>query len=310
MSINKIVVVGSMNMDHVVNCQRLPRPGETISGSRFDTYPGGKGANQAAAVGQLGGGPLFIGARGRDDTGSKLEAHLQEKGVKTELKLSESKTGTAHIFVTEDGENHIVIIAGANADLTPGDIEARKNILEEAEVVLLQLEIPLDTVIKTAGLAAETGAEVLLDPAPARKLPEDLLENIDFLLPNSQELEQLTEDGAVDLDDDLDRAESLQELGVDNILLTRGERGALLVGRRDVFEVKAQEVEVVDTTAAGDAFAGAFALGLAEGLSPQKATELGTAYGSAAVSRPGAQSSLMSADEFSQFAPEAGRLLP
>lgn len=307
---NKIVVVGSMNMDHVINCRRLPRPGETIAGQKFSTHPGGKGANQAAAAGQLGGTPLFIGARGDDDTGLNLQDHLQNMGVNTDLKFSEENTGTAHIFVTDDGENHIVIIAGANDTLSPEDIRDKKDSLERAEVVLLQLEIPLETVVETARLAAEAGSEVLLDPAPARELPVELLENVDYLLPNSQELSQLAPDMAGEDADDLERIRHLQKQGVRNVLLTRGEEGALLVGENERYEIEALEVETVDTTAAGDAFAGAFALGLAGGLSPRDAAELGAAYGSAAVTSAGAQSSLLTRQEFIRFAPDAGRLLP
>ncbi len=307
---NKIIVVGSMNMDHVINCQRLPRPGETIAGQKFSTHPGGKGANQAAAAGQLGGKPLFLGARGNDDTGSKLQEHLQDMGVNTELKVSAGKTGTAHIFVTDDGENHIVIIAGANDTLSPEDIRDKKDSLERAEVVLLQLEIPLETVVETARLAAEAGSKVLLDPAPARELPIELLENVHYLLPNSQELSQLAPDMEGEDADDLERIRHLQKQGVRNVLLTRGEEGALLVSKNEKYEIEALDVEPVDTTAAGDAFAGAFALGLAGGLSPRNAAELGTAYGSAAVTSAGAQSSLLTRKEFIRFAPQAGRLLP
>ncbi len=310
MESSKIVVVGSMNMDHVVNCQRLPEPGETIKGEKFNTHPGGKGANQAAAVGQLGGEPLFIGARGRDNIGSQLENHLQEMGVQTNLKLSEKSTGSAHIFVTSDGENHIVIIPGANDTITPEDIRKIKHKLKNVKVVLLQLEIPLDTVVETARISSQMGAKVLLDPAPVKRLPQNLLKNVDYLLPNNQEFRQMTPDLDGESIDELDRVRYLHDKGVGNIVVTRGEKGVLLFGEDGRQKLAARKVDVVDTTAAGDAFAGAFALGLAAGLSNKKAARLGIAYGSAAVTGAGAQSSLLNREEFSEFAPEMRRLLP
>lgn len=308
---SSIVVVGSLNMDHVINCERLPRPGETIAGSDFNRYPGGKGANQAVAAGQLQASPLFIGARGQDESGKTLENDLQSRGVKTDLKHCQIRTGTAHIFVTADGENHIVIIPGANDELYPEDIEQRSEIFRTSDILLMQLEIPLKTVIKTAELAADAGVTVLLDPAPAKTLSSELLQKVDYLLPNKEELGQLTPEIAGESEKkEIKRAELLLDKGVNNIILTRGNKGAKLINRNRTFSAVARDVEAIDTTAAGDAFAGAFAVGLARGVSVEKSVRLGVAYGSAAVTAAGAQSSLKSLAEFSKFAPEIVELLP
>lgn len=305
-----IVVVGSLNMDYVVNCERLPRPGETLPGNGFARHPGGKGANQAAAAGKLGAVPTFIGARGKDEIGESLEEHLKSMGVKPDLKLSDAKTGSAHITVTGDGQNHIILITGANGSLSPADVQAKKDLLDKADYLLLQLEIPLETVIKAAELAREAGAEVILDPAPARELPPKLLRMVDYLLPNEEELKQLTAE-LVDSKnpDPKERAKILLETGVKNVLLTQGSAGVLMLNEENEKKFAAPKVEVVDTTAAGDAFAGALACGLGLGLSLEEAIKLGVYYGSAAVTSPGAQSSLLSRDELLEFMPETGGLI-
>lgn len=329
-----IVVVGSMNMDLVVNCHRLPRPGETIPGEKFSTHPGGKGANQAAAAGRLGGKPLFIGARGEDDFGRELQERLTSMGVTTELKITDAETGTAHIMVTAEGENHIIIIAGANGELRPGDITDRSDLLKNAGYLLLQLEIPLETVSRAAEIATENDVSVILDPAPACQLPAELLKKVDILLPNQQELEQLTADrfgSAADgsAAEEKERVQHLFQQGVKNILLTRGAAGARLycqerqknqqekkarhLNNRAIlfssYDIAAPEVEAIDTTAAGDALAGALAVALSRGLTLREAAELGVIYGSAAVTAAGAQSSLLTARELIEKMPEATQLM-
>ncbi len=292
----EIVIIGSINMDFVVNSERLPEPGETITGSSFARHPGGKGANQAAAAGLLGVRPLFIGARGDDDIGQSLEDNLNQQGVETSLIKAGRETGTAHIFVTDDGENHIIVIPGANGALDAEDIETIAAKIEEAEILLLQLEIPLEAVEKAAELAVEAGTKVILDPAPAQELSDELLAKVDYLLPNETELKKLT--GI----DDIDKGcRQLLDKGVKNVIVTLGEAGAILINQEGSLELQAPEVDVVDTTAAGDALAGAFAAALNRGLNLKEAIKEGIYYGSAAVSRPGAQSSLFTRDEFIDF---------
>ncbi|SDM29870.1 ribokinase [Halarsenatibacter silvermanii] len=292
----EIVIVGSMNMDFVVNCYRLPEPGETISGKSFTRHSGGKGANQAAAAGLLGASPLFIGARGADDIGQTLEDNLNRQGVKTELITTDIETGTAHIFVTDDGENHITIIPGANGTLDSGDICSVAERIKDAEILLFQLEIPLEAVTEAARLAAEAGTTVILDPAPAQKLPDELLNRVDYLLPNKNELERLT--GTTEIEEGCSQ---LLKRGVKNIILTLGGNGAVLANDKGIKNFTAPEIDVVDTTAAGDALAGAFAVALNKGFGLEEAIREGIYYGSAAVSRPGAQSSLFTSEEFAEF---------
>ncbi|MFN2363428.1 MAG: ribokinase [Halarsenatibacteraceae bacterium] len=292
----EVVIIGSMNMDFVVNSERLPEPGETITGRSFARHPGGKGANQAAAAGLLGVSPLFIGARGGDDIGQSLEDNLNNQGVETRLITADTETGTAHIFVTDDGENHIIVIPGANGVLGAEDIESVAAKIKEAELLLLQLEIPLEAVEKAAELAVAAGTKVILDPAPARELSDELLARVDFLLPNETELMKLT-----GIDEINGGCRQLLDKGVKNIIVTLGEAGAILVNHEGSQEFRAPEVDVVDTTGAGDALAGAFAAALNRGLNLKEAIKEGIYYGSAAVSRPGAQSSLLTKDEFADF---------
>jgi len=292
----EIVVIGSMNMDFVVNCNRLPEPGETIAGKSFAKYPGGKGANQAAAAGLLGAKPLFIGAIGADDIGQSLAESLHDQGVETELITADTETGTAHIFVTEDGENHIIIIPGANGTLTRKNIRSVAEEIQKANILLLQLEIPLKAVIEAANLAAASKTKVILDPAPAQDLPAELLARIDYLLPNETELARMT-----DSKDITAGSQYLLAKGVKNVIVTRGEKGALLVNSKGKQNFSAPAVEVVDTTAAGDALAGAFAVALNKGLDLEEAIKEGIYYGAAAVSRAGAQSSLLTKNEFADF---------
>ncbi|MFW5994100.1 MAG: ribokinase [Halanaerobiaceae bacterium] len=292
----EIVIIGSMNMDFVVNSARLPEPGETITGKSFARHPGGKGANQAAAAGLLGVRPLFIGARGDDDIGQSLEDNLNHQGVETSLITADAETGTAHIFVTDDGENHIIVIPGANGTLNADDIESAAAKIEEAEILLLQLEIPLEAVEKAAELAAEAGTKVILDPAPAQELPDDLLAKVDYLLPNETELESLTGSTGIE-----EGCRQLLAKGVKNIIVTLGGDGALLINSAGRKSFAAPEIEVVDTTAAGDALAGALASALNRGLNLEGAIKEGIYYGSAAVTRPGAQSSLFTREEFTEF---------
>ncbi|MGM0414782.1 MAG: ribokinase [Bacillota bacterium] len=292
----EIVIIGSMNMDFVVNCDKLPEPGETLTGKNFARHPGGKGANQAAAAGLLGARPLFIGARGNDDIGQSLEENLNLQGVETELIIVDTETGTAHIIVTEDGENHIIVIPGANGTLDSGNIRSVAGKIKNAEILLLQLEIPLEAVTEAVRLAAEAGTTVILDPAPAQELPDQLLAKIDYLLPNENELERLT--GFAEFEKGCN---DLLGKGVKNIIVTLGGNGAMLVNAEGKKSFSAPEVEVVDTTGAGDALAGAFAAALNKGLKLETAVQEGIYYGGAAVSRPGAQSSLFTREEFNEF---------
>ena len=302
---NKVLVVGSMNMDLVVQTERYPQTGETIIGKYFKEIPGGKGANQAVAVGKLGGQVSFIGACGIDHFGDSLISNLEEAGVKTDsiFRLEES-TGVAAITVEDSGDNRIVVVPGANGKLRKTMIDKRENEIKEAEVILLQMEIPLETIIHTINLADKYQTTVILDPAPAQKLPEDIYDKIDYLLPNEGELDLLLEDYRFK-----NRQEKIDQLlswGVNKVLLTKGKNGITLYTNDEEQDYAAIEVEAVDTTAAGDSFAGAFAYCLQQGWDEEKSIRFANQVAALAVTKLGAQTSLPSLSEVKAFQQERG----
>ncbi|AZR73752.1 ribokinase [Anoxybacter fermentans] len=302
---NDILVVGSMNMDLVVQTDRYPKKGETIIGNDFKLVPGGKGSNQALTIGKLGGNVSFIGACGKDYFGDILLSSLKKGGVNTDAvyRLEES-TGIAAITIEKNGDNRIIIVQGANSKLTPEMIDTLKNKISRAKIVLLQLEVPLETVIHTIELAHQYNTKVILDPAPARKLPENIYHKIDYLLPNEGELDLLLKD--YNLPTLEDKVAQLLDWGVGAVLVTRGEKGISLYtkGMQKTFE--AIKVEVVDTTAAGDAFAGAFSLGLYRNWSIEESINYARIVAALTVTKLGAQSSLPDISEVEKFKKEKG----
>jgi ribokinase len=284
-----IIVVGSINMDLVVRAPRHPQPGETILGSDFQTFPGGKGANQAAAAARLGGQVVMIGRVGMDSFGDTLLANLQKNHVNTRfvLRSQEVPSGVALITVNEAGQNNIVVVPGANYRLSPEDIRAAEAAFIGASAVLLQLEIPLETVVEAVKLGNKHGARVILNPAPAQPLDSSLLEMVDILIPNEQELALLTGIQSI-----LVGAETLKSIGVGCLVVTLGSKGVLVLEEDSARHLIGHEVSVVDTTAAGDAFVGAFALALSENRSLHEAAEWGNAAGALSVTVAGAQPSL------------------
>lgn len=293
-----IIVVGSLNMDLVVRAPRLPQVGETIIGSEFGTYPGGKGANQAVAAARLGGAVKMIGRVGKDDFGQALLGNVSDNGVDTSfiLRDPQSATGVALITVDDAGRNTIVVASGANARLTPEDVLRAQSAFEGAAVLLLQLETPLLTISAAIGLARSHGLQVVLNPAPAQTLDVELLKATDYLIPNQTELALLA--GVQPLDKAI---AVLQGWGVANLIVTLGEQGVLVAQDGRQTRLPAHQVNVVDTTAAGDAFLGAFAVALTEGLSTVEAAAWGNAAGALAVTRPGAQPSLPDKAELNEF---------
>lgn len=281
---NRIAVVGSANVDLVAVTRRAPGRGETVTGERFFTATGGKGANQAIAAAKAGGDVAFVGAVGSDAFAAEVMAAFTSAGVKTRLvRTVDGPTGTAHVVVDGDGANSIVVVPGANASVT-GLSAADRAAVRDAAVVLLQLEIPLDGVRAAIGCA--TG-QVLLDPAPACELPPDLLAGVGLLLPNAHEAALMT--GA----DDADRALATLLDRVPAVAVTLGADG-LLYGERGAEPVRiaAPIVDVLDSTAAGDALAGALAVGLVDGLSPVAALHRAVAAASLSVQREGASPSM------------------
>jgi len=282
-------------MDLVSYSDRIPGVGETVLGRRFVTAPGGKGANQALAAAKLGADVTIIGAAGSDPYGDQLLAYLNQNGVNTvQVKRTPVTTGVALINVDAAGNNQIVVVPGANFTLTPEDLATRQHVFAETDVVVLQLEIPLETIGKAIELANQNRKPVILNPAPARSLPEDWLNKVDYLIPN--EHEALLLGGSV-----ARNYQELREKVKHTLLVTQGEKGVFYATKDKTDSVPAFKVQAVDTTAAGDAFIGGFSVGLAEGLPLRKAIEFASAVAALSVTREGAQTSLPFRQEVEQF---------
>lgn len=304
--ISRIVVVGSLNLDLVCSgLARFPAPGETLTGGRFATFPGGKGANQAFAAARLGAVVSMVGAVGDDRDGDYLRENLSRVGVDVDhvARCAEASSGVAVILVTEAGQNEIVLAPGANGAFAPSQIEASAGRIDDAKIVMLQLEIPLETVLAAAERARDAGARVILDPAPARPLPEALLGCVDYLTPNETELCALTGGGSLadEAGEDEEalmaaasrRARALLGPGrAKRVLVKLGAHGALLVTGEGEKRFAPVKVTAVDTTAAGDAFNAAFAVALLEGQSEDEAGAFACAAAAVSVTRAGAQPSM------------------
>jgi ribokinase len=293
----EILVVGSLNADLVLDVPHFPAPGETVAAKSLSKFPGGKGGNQAYGAAKLGAAVRMLGQVGEDEHGHWLRGELQSVGVDTSFVRAESNTpsGTAMISVDATGQNQIVIVAGANGAFGPAQLQALAPAFEGAKVVLLQLEIPLETVELALQLARAEGSLVVLDPTPARPLPDALLA-ADYLTPNESELCLLTgAPGATLTASEAEmRARRLLTRGARKVLVKMAERGALLVTPEGTHAFAARAVDAIDSTAAGDAFNAGLACGLARGLSETRAIELGMAAGAFAVTRRGAQPSMPS----------------
>lgn len=293
-------------MDMVVSCDQFPRPGETVFANEFGMYPGGKGANQAVACAKLGGNVRFLGKMGRDLFREKLTESLRQDGVRLDHLLTDAQapTGIALITVNGDGENEIIVVSGSNMKLSPADVDARDEAFAGAQVVLLQLEVPLATVQRAAERARAHGAMVILNPAPAQPLPRALLEQVDLLTPNETEAELLTGVPVVDEASAEAAARGLLEQGVRHVIVTLGDKGALSVSPDGSRLFPARPVRAVDTTAAGDAFNGALAYALAHEQALDEAIPFANTVAAFAVTRKGAQTSMPAADQLSAFATE------
>jgi ribokinase len=304
-----IVVVGSLNIDLVVHAGRIPAAGETLTGEDFQVHPGGKGGNQAVAVARLGYPVQMIGRVGNDDFGRRLLGQLSEAGVDARCVAStETSTGVAMIVVTPEGENSIVVSPGANASLRPADLDANLEEIRSAGIVLAQLEIPVETVLHLARLCAREGVPLVLDPAPAAELPEELTRAVAWFTPNETEAAFYRD---VCWTGDESPAEIVQRLagrGLRNIVLKMGNRG-VYVATADGKSVALSSfaVEAVDTTGAGDCFNGAFATGLMLGKDVLESARFASAAAALSVARPGAQPSMPSRPEVDEFLRGQGR---
>jgi ribokinase len=293
-----VVVVGSINMDLVARAARIPAPGETVAGHSFQTHPGGKGANQAVAVARLGYPVKMIGRVGEDGFGVELLEHLSASGVDTAgVAKSDGASGVAVIVVSDAAENCIVVTPGANALVTPKDIDENIEALRGAGMVLTQLEIPLETVEHLTRVCAREGVQLMLDPAPARELPERLLREVTWFTPNETEAGFFLGEGAGGMEPEAISA-ALMGKGIRGVVLKMGARGAYLkTGAEAGSLVSPFAVRAVDTTAAGDAFNGAFAVGLMMGMGTGESARFAAAAAAVSVTRAGAQESMAGMDE-------------
>jgi ribokinase len=300
----RLLVVGSINIDLVAGARRIPSPGETILGSSFDVFNGGKGANQAVAVAKLGAPVDMIASLGTDLFTERLLSGLKAAGVDTHaVQIVAGPCGVAQISRADNGENSIIVVSGANRLLSAAYIDAHLEIVQQAKMILVQLETPMDTVLRLAEHAWEAKAPLMLDPAPAVPLPEALLSRTTWLTPNETEAQILL--GRVNLEPAA-AAEKLLAMGVRNVALKLGSQGVYLAGRDCAAQqIPSFPVKVVDTTAAGDCFNAAFAVALSAGKTPPIAARYAAAAAAISVTRAGAQPSLPSASEVEAFLAQA-----
>ncbi|TQQ86347.1 ribokinase [Cronobacter sakazakii] len=302
-SAGQLVVLGSINADHILNLEAFPAPGETVTGSQYQVAFGGKGANQAVAAGRSGADIAFIACVGEDDIGERIRQQLSRDNIDVApvRTVAGESTGVALIFVNGEGENVIGIHAGANAALTPERVNEQREKIANARALLMQLESPVESVIAAARIAHENQTTVILNPAPARALSDDLLALVDIITPNETEAEKLTGVKVVDDDSAAQAAAVLHQKGIETVIITLGSRGVWLSVNGEGQRVPGFRVKAVDTIAAGDTFNGALMTALLEGTPMLEAIRFAHAAAAIAVTRPGAQPSVPWRDEIDAF---------
>lgn len=281
-----VAVVGSYNVGMTMQVPDFPGPGETIIGHGFGEGPGGKGSNQAIAAARLGAASQFIGQLGDDQYGDDAVELWKHEGVDTSgvSRNNDSHTGVGFVIVDDNGENEITVAPGANDELSKEDVHIEADTIQSADVLLIQLEIGDEPVQAAVELAAEAGTTIICNPAPARELSASILEHVDYLTPNEHEARTLAGNGFNEKDDET-VAQELLKLGADTVALTRGGAGALLVTADGIRSVQTPNIDVVDTTGAGDSFNGALAVALAEGQDDHDAIRFACAAGALAVTK-------------------------
>lgn len=303
MKTGKLVVLGSINADHILNINHFPQPGETVIGKQYTVAFGGKGANQAVAAGRSGADISFIACVGDDDIGERVRKQLASDQIDTRPveAIKDATTGVALIFVNAEGENVIGIDAGANNAVTPEYLDRYKQQVIEASALLMQLESPLDTVIAAAKIAKEHDTQVILNPAPACELPDELLSRVDIITPNETEAEKLTGINVGNNEDAARAAKALHDKGIATVIITLGSKGVWLSQNGEGKLVAGFRVKAVDTIAAGDTFNGALVTALLEGKQMDSAVRFAHAAAAIAVTRPGAQPSVPWRKEIDDF---------
>ncbi|MCE0495046.1 ribokinase [Vibrio salinus] len=303
---NKLAVLGSVNADHVLQIPTFPKPGETLTGHNYTVIPGGKGANQAVAAARLGTPTSFIAAVGDDAFGINIRQDFAKDGINTEAVniIENCPTGIAMIQVSEDGENCICLSPEANNRLDPDLVKKSAHLIEKAEHLLMQLETPLDGVRFAANVAKSANTKVILNPAPAKPLPDDLLSLVDIITPNETEAEILTGIKVTDEESAQKAANQLHDKGIEMVLITLGAKGVWLSTDSEQHIVSGFKVHAVDTTAAGDTFNGAFVTGLLESKSLQESIRFAHAAAALSVTKHGAQTSIPTREEVDRFLSE------
>ncbi|MCD8093634.1 MAG: ribokinase [Bacteroides sp.] len=300
---NRIVVIGSSNADLVVNTDRAPGGGETVLGNEFTVNHGGKGANQAIAALRIGGSVSFVSKVGNDIFGSQMRRHFEEEGMDVSYVFTDmsAASGVALITVDSRAENRIVVVPGANNNLSKEDIDKARLVVEQSEIIVLQLEIPMVSVRYAVRLATSLGKKMIVNPAPACPLSEELLRDLYLITPNETEAGILTGIPVVDKDSAQKAATALLQQGVQNVVITLGAKGALVHNSKMSMFIPAYQVKAIDTTAAGDVFNGALAVALSEGRTLPDAASFACAASAISVTRSGAQNSIPFRNELDDF---------
>lgn len=298
----KICVIGSLNMDLVVNVDNMPKKGQTLIGSDFKEVPGGKGANQAVAMARLGGDVTMIGKVGTDSFGQTLIDALKNDNVNTTyVHKEDGPTGVAMITVDKNAENSIVVAPGANFKVKENDIDKNIDAIKNSDIVVVQLETPLETIKYALKSAKKLGKYTILNPAPAVKLEDSIIENVDLLTPNETELEILSGVSINCEDDILKAAQTMIEKGVKELIVTLGSKGSLYINKETSMFKKSYKVDAVDTTAAGDSYTGALSVAFSKGENIDVAMDFASRVGALCVTKEGAQSSLPTLEEVERF---------
>ncbi len=303
MTASPIVVVGSSNMDLVAKAPRIPVTGETLTGTDFFMVPGGKGANQAVAAAKLGAEVILVAKLGKDVFASESLENFKSVNINTQHieQLDGVPSGTAVIAIDDNGQNIIIVVPGANGKLTPADVDKAQSDIASAAVVVAQLEVPIETVEQVAKTANQNNVPFILDPAPAKPLSDELLSRVDILTPNETEAETLTGIKVTDPASAADAADALLAKGVKTVIITLGGKGLLLATQDGKEMIAGYQVKAVDSTAAGDAFTGSLAYGLARGNSIKDAAVYANAVAAVSVTRYGAQPSMPTTKEVDAF---------